>query len=88
MGFNGAESTYHDLLQQFADGSIDAAEFETRFLALRREKEFFPLRRRAKLVDRLMVDVDAFCGDPQLRDPGDLDEDQLKASVRGILSEW
>jgi hypothetical protein len=88
MKWKGAEEAFYDLLQLFASQSIGASEFEARFLQLRRSREIFPFRRRAGLIDRLMVDVDAFCGDPELRDVGDLDEGQLLESVREILDKW
>jgi hypothetical protein len=84
----GADAAFHDLLQLFASQSIGASAFETRFLQLRRSKGIFSFRRRAGLIDRLMVDVDAFCSDPELRDVGDLDERQLLDSARKILGKW
>jgi hypothetical protein len=69
---------YLDLLDLFLAGGITADEFETRYL---RRYKADDTRRPDKVftvLDGLFADVDAYVGDPTLRDPGDLDAEQLR----------
>lgn len=69
---------YLALIDRFIDGSINAAEFEHCYLrAVKSERRILgdPV---SPILQGLFEDVDAYVGDPDLRDgPDDLDEEQL-----------
>lgn len=68
----------------FAQGRMTASEFEGAYLILWRRYRDLGVP-TSKAVDRLFADVDVFCGDPELRDSGDLDEEGLRAAVVRFL---
>lgn len=73
------------LLTQFVAGEITAAQFEFSYLEMfKDEKEEFP-EDVYDVLNNLFSDVDAFCGDPSIRDEEDLDEEGLIASVKEAL---
>jgi hypothetical protein len=77
---------YTSLLQGFLDESIDAREFESRFLKkFKNEKTVLPPD-IYELLDELFADVDAFCPDPELCDDDDLNEQQLRAKAAEALA--
>lgn len=87
-GVADAITPYRDLLQTFARGDLSADDFETAYLASylndpRTEMSFDVFC----VVDRFFSDVDAYVGDPHLRDPseGDLGPDELRELARDLL---
>ena len=77
---------YLPLLHAFADGRIDGETFERRFLDLYQNDESFHPEPMFEALDGVFWAVEDFYADPALRDPGDLDEDQLRERVRAALA--
>jgi hypothetical protein len=76
---------YADMIAAFVEGRKTAAAFEKEFLSLfKRDTTRRPTAVYTVLND-LFSDVDAFCADPSLRDPDDLDEDQLRENSKTAL---
>lgn len=78
-------SDYTTLIRAFVEGAIDGLTFESRYLetfkgdpTMRPEPVFAAL-------DALFAAVDAYVSDPELRDPGDLDEEQLRVEAAKAL---
>jgi hypothetical protein len=76
---------YVELLESFLQDRVDANAFERAYLDLFTEDETDWPENEFLVLDELFADVDAFCDDPDLRDPGDLDETQLRERVRVAL---
>ena len=73
------------LLTQFVTGKITAAQFEHAFLKMfKEETEIFP-EDIYEVLNKLFLDVDAYCGDPSLRDEEDLDDEKLLAGAKEAL---
>jgi hypothetical protein len=78
-------SDYTILIRAFLDGTIDGPTFESRYLELFKSD---PTRRPEPIfaaLDRLFAAVDCYVSAPELRDPGDLDEEQLRAKAAETL---
>jgi len=75
------------LIADFVDGLMDAPTFERRFLDLRRDEVNRGLSQRYT-VDLLFYELDAYCADPSLAGPDDIDEDQLRHEARKCLQRW
>jgi hypothetical protein len=83
---NIALEAYIDLIKMFLNNSIDAQQFESRFLdRFKREPTFYPNKIFA-ILDELFAAVDAFCPDPELRDDHDLSEEQLRIKAAESLA--
>ncbi len=81
-----ALEAYIDLIKTFLDNSIDATQFETRFLdKFKRESTLFP-NDKFEILDELFAAVDAFCPDPELCDANDLNEEQLRVKAAESLA--
>jgi Bacterial self-protective colicin-like immunity len=72
---------YLNLMAAYLGGSLPASEFEARFLALFLSDGAMRPESVYRALNALFLDVDAFCPDPALRGPHDLDEERLRASV-------
>jgi hypothetical protein len=73
------------LLTQFVAGEITADQFEHSYLEMfKSEKEKFP-ENVYEVLNNLFLDVDAYCGDPSLRDEEDLDDEGLRVSAKEAL---
>ena len=77
---------YVDLIRRFLDDTIQADDFEARFLDYFKNEhsgmssaEFLPL-------ERLFTAVDAYCPDASLRSDDDLDEGQLRVAAKSSLN--
>lgn len=78
-------SQYILLLIQFVTGKITATQFELAYLEMfKNETEAFP-EDIYETLNNLFSDVDAYCGDPSLRDEEDLDDEGLMASAKRAL---
>lgn len=81
------DDPWRTLIEAFAEGALDGPTFERRFLALRRgEIDRGESPRFA--VDLLFYEVDAFCADPALRGPEDIDEAELRRQAQRCLARW
>ena len=72
---------YDDLLSSFVKNDISAVDFESQYLSLYKGDTNLFSDEEFLILDELFGDVDAFVGDPNLRDPGDLDEVELHKRV-------
>lgn len=78
---------YVSLIEHFVVGELIATEFESQYLySFKNENQIFP-QDVFELLNDLFSDIDSFVADPKLRDPGDLDEKQLKKSAEKTLLE-
>ena len=74
-----ALQSYAVLLRLFVDGAVNANEFEVVFLRLYKDDPTDWPRDVYEVLDAFFADVDAFCGDEELRSKvGGLDEDALR----------
>lgn len=78
------DETFRTLSVAFIERRMSGVEFEAEFL------KFWRLYRdggvpTTSAVDTVFTDVDVFCGDPELWEEGDLDEDGLREAVRRLL---
>lgn len=80
--------TYLDLLEQFVSGQLKAPAFSTAFLAHYRQDETYYGPPIGSLLDALMAAVDAYCEDPALRGPHDIDEVQFLKEAQDLLSRF
>jgi len=76
---------YRTLCRILVEGRMSGPEFETVFLSVFRGEgdQFQPPV--ASAVRRLFDAVEAYCADPGLRDPGDLDESGLRQAAAEFL---
>ena len=78
------KSEWQALVNRFIDGDMDAPAFETAFI-----RAYHMARLPGDVpyaMDLLFYEVDAYCADPALRGPDDIDEAQLKAVARALLA--
>ena len=85
-------SMYVDLIDQFIEGSVTAAEFEGRFIQQMKTERRTLGEPIYPILQELFEDADAYVKQPELRtEPEDLDDEQLlhcarraRASLRDI----
>ena len=76
---------YIELLESFVQSRMGALDFERAYLDLfKKDATDWPEPEFA-VLEELFADVDAFCADPELRDDGDLDEQQLRQRSEAAL---
>jgi hypothetical protein len=78
------DETFQTLGTAFVERRMSGIAFEAEFL------KFWRLYRdsgvpTSSAVDAVFTDVDVFCGDPELWEEGDLDEDGLREAVGRFL---
>ena len=76
---------YTALIRAFVDGAIDGPTFESRYLDLFKGDPTVRPEPIFAALDNLFAAVDTYVSDPALRDPGDLDEPQLRAEAVAAL---
>ena len=71
------------LIRSLQKGAINEQEYDRKWndLWYRGENE----RKFYAIIESAFIDVDTFCADPDLRDEGDYDEEQLREEVRKKL---
>lgn len=77
---------YKELLRSFIMDEIDAISFEKKFFSLYKNDEIKWNNQVVSILFELFSDVDAYCSEPELRDDEDLDEIELKESVKRAFS--
>jgi hypothetical protein len=83
---NEALEPYIDLIGLLLNDSINAPQFESRFLQIfKSESTTFPPD-VFHILDELFAAVDAFCPDPELCDEHDLNEKQLRSKATESLA--
>jgi hypothetical protein len=81
----GNLASYVIIARALVESRITASEFETVFLSVFRGEGDVFSEVETRALHALFSDVDAYCADPTLRDPGDLDDAGLTASARRFL---
>lgn len=76
---------YIQLLSSFVEERIGASDFEREYMDLFKNDSTNWSEQEFAVLDQLFADVDAFCADPDLRDPGDLDERELMEKSKVAL---
>lgn len=64
---------------------MSADEFESLYLFMFKNDQAAYQEEVYQVLDDLFADVDAYCSDPSLRQPNDLDEHQLLQEARKAL---
>ncbi len=78
---------YVVLITKFVEGTISAPQFESSYLDMyKAETEELP-ENIYNVLNSLFLDTDAYCADDELRDEGDLDDEQLLFSANNALEE-
>jgi len=68
---------YFEMMESFQSGRISAIQFESDYLALfKTDNRQFP-DNVFNILNQLFSDVDMFVSNPEIRGPGDLDQNQL-----------
>jgi hypothetical protein len=79
------------LISQLRTGEITETEFSRRFHALvlpyYKGSELQPFTPQSAILDELFYDVDAYVGDPDLFEEGDLDAKGLREAARTALDQ-
>ncbi|CAM5472163.1 colicin immunity domain-containing protein [Streptomyces narbonensis] len=76
------------LLSDFAQGTITAAEFTDGWREARRAAQTRGERASgdlAELLDRVFMALEDYTPDPELRDPGDLTDGELRQGVQSLV---
>ncbi len=81
MSTIGLLEHYISLITQFVSGEITASQFEASYLEMTRELP----EDAYDVLNDLFSNVDAYCGDPELRDDDDLDDEELLNSAKQAL---
>jgi uncharacterized membrane protein YheB (UPF0754 family) len=76
---------YETLTNSFVQGQISATKFETEYLKLFEYDKTDFTEEEYKILNRLFWAVENFCSQPELRDEGDLDENQLREAAKVAL---
>jgi hypothetical protein len=76
---------YFVLMDAFVSGRIGADEFESQFLELFQDDGAFRTPAAYSTLERVFWAVEAYVSDATLRDPGDLDSEQLRDRVDAAL---
>jgi len=73
------------LLSQFIADEITGLEFEDLFLEMFKSESNILPNYAYDALNKLFLDVDSYCGDPDLRDDEDLDDEMLEVSAKEAL---
>lgn len=75
------------LITQFIAGDITASQFEVLYLEMFKNESRELPEDIYNILNGLFSDVDAYCGDSELRDDDDLGDEELLSSARNALKE-
>jgi len=80
---------YKQLIFDFIIGNISVDVFEASYLKMVKQEQKIFGDEIYKIIGTLFSDVDAYCGDPELIDEDDIDEEELleraKISLKQLL---
>ncbi|MEU4063400.1 colicin immunity domain-containing protein [Streptomyces wedmorensis] len=85
-----ASARLMSLLSAFTQGECTAAEFADGWWEARRTAQSRGERAKgdlADLLDRVFMALEDYTPDPELRDPGDLTDRELRARIRSLVQE-
>jgi hypothetical protein len=77
---------YMELIARFVAGQITVLDFERLYLEMFKAETQSLSTDDYEILDALFADVDAFCNEPELRGPNDLNEQQLREKCAGALA--
>ncbi len=72
-------------MEAFSSGRKPVETFERQYLDLFKSDSAFRTSAIFNAVEDVFFAVDEYCGDPDLRDEYDIDEEQLRERVRAAL---
>lgn len=75
---------YAKLINEFIEHELSASEFEIAFIKQRR-KDLIEKNKYNESLEDLFFDIDSFCSDEELIEPGDITEEQLRKKCVHIL---
>jgi len=81
-----------ELVGSFLQGGLTAPQFEAGYMnEWRRCRDYGLLKSESPAVqnvyDAIFTTLDAYCSDPELRGPRDIDEQQMKVEVSALFAE-
>ncbi len=76
---------YISLITQFIAGDITVSQFEVSYLKMFKDEARELPEDIFDVLNGLFTDVDAYCGDPELRDDDDLGDEELLSSAKEAL---
>ena len=76
---------YQDIINRFVSGRLGVSEFEMRYLRMFKEDSTLWPSAEYEILNGLFSAVDAYCENPDLRQPFSLDEEQLRAEAQAAL---
>ncbi len=79
---------YKQLIFDFVSGKIPVEEFEPSYLKMAKEEQVIFNNSIYQIIGTLFSDVDAYCGDPELRDDDDIDEVELISRAKSSLKSY
>ena len=86
LGESSALRAYIELMEAFLSERVGPIEFESAYLDLFKSDQRMWPEPVYEVLNNVFLDVDAFCADPAIRGPDDLDEEQLRSSVAAALA--
>lgn len=78
---------YKRLISDFVNGKVTVDDFEYSYLKMVKDEQKIFGDEIFKIIGTLFSDVDAYCGDPGLRDEDDIDENELLARAKSALEQ-
>lgn len=82
---NFALKKYMELISQFISNDITLLQFNTRYLELFKQETVIFGGEIYETLNNLFLDIDQYCGDPNLWEEGDLNDEQLLESAKKSL---
>ena len=76
---------YVHRMQSFLEHKVDANEFERRYLSMFKTDTSSWTEAEYENLNNLFAEVDAFCGNHELRSENDIDEEQLREATKMVL---
>ena len=81
---------FTQLIEMFLNKTINAKEFESKYLRLWRQYRDVDKLTEVNLlsegtIDKIFISLDCYCSDPELRDDEDLNDEQLFNEVLEIF---
>ena len=81
------------LIDSFLSGDLSALAFEIEYMdawrSYRDSSDIIKVDEKTQFyIDRVFTALDTYCADPELRDDGDLDENELLSEVIRLNKQW
>jgi Bacterial self-protective colicin-like immunity len=76
-----------DLIRRYLNEIVSTEEFERVYLRMFKDDSTIHSKAEHEVLSKLFFDVDAYCGDAELRSANDIDEETLRICARRALSQ-